>query len=145
MTLYTRDAHAAILATTHANFSVVSQSNGAKPGETVAVFLTGLGVTSPPVSDGFAVPQNPLSVVPASTGMYASVGGYDADLIFAGLTPGAAGLYQINLEIPRNEVSGAADLVIGNAEDRLITDPASGSLLHYTSGFATYSSVFIAQ
>ena len=84
-------------------------------------------------------------MVPASTGMYASVGGYDADLIFAGLTPGAAGLYQINLEIPRNEVSGAADLVIGNAEDRLITDPASGSLLHYTSGFATYSSVFIAQ
>jgi len=145
VTLYTRDAHAAILATTHTNYSVVSQSNGAKPGETVVVFLTGLGATSPPVSDGIAVPLSPFSVVPASTGIYASVGGYDADLIFAGLTPGAAGLYQLNLEIPRSAVSGAADLLIGNAEDRVISDPASGALLHYTAGFATYSSVFIAQ
>lgn len=81
----------------------------------------------------------------ASTGLYASVGGYDANLIFAGLTPTAVGLYQMNLEIPRNVPSGSVDLLVGNAEDRQIVDPASGALLHYTAGFPSYSSVYIAQ
>jgi uncharacterized protein (TIGR03437 family) len=39
-------------AITHANFQVVSPSNPAKRGETILIYLTGLGAVSPTIADG---------------------------------------------------------------------------------------------
>ena len=47
----------------HADYSLVSTASPAKPGETVQVFLTGLGAVKPAVADGVAAPSNPPSQV----------------------------------------------------------------------------------
>ena len=41
-----------------------------------------------------------------------TVGGQNANIILAGLTPGLVGLYQINLQVPTNIGPGDLDLVI---------------------------------
>jgi uncharacterized protein (TIGR03437 family) len=83
----------------HANFTVVNAGNPARPGETVLVFLTGLGAVSPPVADGAAAPSaEPLARVTAP--LRVTVGGRTANVSFQGLAPGLAGLYQLNVEIP---------------------------------------------
>jgi len=39
-------------AITHANYSLVTDSSPAIPGETILIYATGLGATDPPVADG---------------------------------------------------------------------------------------------
>ena len=95
----------------HADFTVVNEGSPAKKGETVLVFLTGLGGTSPAVADGTAGGSNPPSRINA--GMAVLVGGIPADVSFAGLAPGFPGLYQLNVKIPANLVNtGALPLAI---------------------------------
>ena len=96
----------------HADYSVVSQSNPASPGEIVQVFLDGLGVVSPAVADGTAAPgKEPLARATAPMNVY--VGGLAAPNIqYKGLAPGLAGLYQLNVQIPLNLGPGPQDLAI---------------------------------
>ena len=83
----------------HPDYSVVSQSNPAVPGETVQIFLTGLGAVNPAVADGAAAPAKPLAAVVAPVNVY--VGGLAAPAVsFKGLSPGLASLYQLNVQIP---------------------------------------------
>jgi uncharacterized protein (TIGR03437 family) len=42
----------------------------------------------------------------------ATVGGHDAKVLFAGLAPGAVGLYQINVRIPEDAPTGDAVEVV---------------------------------
>ncbi len=98
----------------HSDFSLVTASKPARKGETVLVFLTGLGATSPPVGDGQAGPANPLSLVTANVTVY--VGGLPATVAFKGLAPGFAGLYQLNITIPTDAPSGNVPLAIATAE-----------------------------
>src|SRR5450759_3184584 len=51
------------VAVTHANGAVGTASNPATAGETLVVYVTGLGAVSPPVQDGRAAPLSPLSTV----------------------------------------------------------------------------------
>jgi uncharacterized protein (TIGR03437 family) len=78
----------------HADFSLVSPSSPAKVGETVQIFLTGLGAVTPPVAAGAAGPSNPLSttIVPD---VY--IDGVFATTVFSGLAPTLGGLYQLNV------------------------------------------------
>jgi uncharacterized protein (TIGR03437 family) len=90
----------------HADYSLVSPASPAKRGETVQVFLTGLGAVSPPVADGVAAPSNPLSQValnPSQLNVY--MNGQPAAVQFAGLAPGFPGLYQLNVTVPMNLTS----------------------------------------
>jgi len=104
----------------HANYSPVSQSSPAQVGETVLLYLTGLGSVTPAVGDGAAAPSSPLSMVDENLGLdIADQSGNDANVTsipFAGLAPGFAGLYQINFQIPSGLVSGAASLNIGTQD-----------------------------
>ncbi len=95
----------------HADYSLVTPARPAHPGETVLVYLTGLGAVNPGVADGTAGGGNPLSLVAAPLAVY--VGGSPASVQFAGLAPGFPGLYQINITIPADViVTGSVPLAI---------------------------------
>ena len=66
--------------------------------DTITIFLTGMGQTSPPIQAGQPAPAKPLAaaaVQPAVT-----LGGSDLPVSYAGLVPGQVGVYQINAAIP---------------------------------------------
>jgi uncharacterized protein (TIGR03437 family) len=87
----------------HPDGTLVNDKNPAKPGETVSVFLTGLGGVSPAISDGGAGPTGPYSL--ATNTITAFVGGVQAQVGYAGLAPTFAGLYQLNITIPATGVT----------------------------------------
>jgi uncharacterized protein (TIGR03437 family) len=76
----------------------------ARPGNTIVIYCGGLGPTDPPVPAGVAAPLTPLSRV--MTPVRVSIGGVEAAVAFAGLTPGSAGLYQINAVVPAGAPTG---------------------------------------
>jgi uncharacterized protein (TIGR03437 family) len=94
-------------AVTHADGSLVSASSPASRGETVVIYLTGLGAVSPPVSDGKG--PTGLSRSNSVQAIYFGAAAVDTSaILFQGLTPGYAGLYQINVTIPLSVDSSAA-------------------------------------
>lgn len=89
----------------HANYSEVTASSPAVPGETVLLFMNGLGTVTPAVGDGVAGPSSPLSNSDeaAAIAVYLDDGvnsPAQANVQFAGLAPGFAGLYQVNFTLP---------------------------------------------
>lgn len=83
----------------HADYSIVNASKPAAAGETVLVFLTGMGAVTPAVADGTAGGANPLSNSVNPVTVY--VGGeLCAVQPYNGLAPGFPGLYQINVTLP---------------------------------------------
>jgi uncharacterized protein (TIGR03437 family) len=98
----------------HADGTLVNAQNPAKPGETVSVFLTGLGPVSPSINDGAAGPTNPYSL--ATNTVTAFVGGTSAPVGYAGLAPTLAGLYQVNITIPSGLTAGDNNLDISTPD-----------------------------
>lgn len=98
----------------HADYSLVSASNPAKVGETLQVFLTGLGTVTPPISDGAAGPTNPLSYADVfnNNNLLVWIDGIQGTVTYGGLAPGLSGLYQINVTIPSG-VSSGQDVYLG--------------------------------
>jgi uncharacterized protein (TIGR03437 family) len=87
-----------------ATYALVTSQNPAQAGETVAVYLTGLGAVNPSIPDGSAGPSTTLSN--ATNTITADISGTAATVTFAGLAPTLAGLYQVNLTIPTGLTSG---------------------------------------
>ena len=81
-------------------------ANPAKAGDVVVVYCTGLGATNPAVRSGEAAPASPLAKV--VTPVTVTIGGQPATVQYAGLTPGYAGLYQVNVQIPGGVTPGAS-------------------------------------
>lgn len=92
-----------------ADGALLSPGNGAAPGENIAIFARALGVVDPIPAAGAAAPADPLSrtVHPVEL----AIGGRPADVSFAGLAPGFAGLYQIHATVPA-EVSGNVEVAV---------------------------------
>ncbi|HTS47641.1 MAG TPA: hypothetical protein VMH05_06840, partial [Bryobacteraceae bacterium] len=88
----------------HQDYSLVSSSSPAQVGETIAVYVTGLGSVLGNISDGAAAPTQPL--LDTSNTITATVDGVAATVTFAGLAPDLAGLYQVNVIIPSGVTSG---------------------------------------
>ncbi len=86
------------------NGNLIGPSNPAHAGDLLTMYCLGLGAVAPAVADGAAAPSNP----PASTvnTVTVTVGGQSANVIFSGLTPTLAGLYQINFYVPPNAGTG---------------------------------------
>jgi uncharacterized protein (TIGR03437 family) len=88
----------------HADYSLVTVASPAIRGETVLVYLTGLGAVSPTVADGVAAPSTPplsqVTLTPKQLTVY--LDGESSPVQFAGLAPGFPGLYQINVTIPKD-------------------------------------------
>lgn len=88
----------------HQNGSLVTTTNPAQIGETVSVYGTGLGAVNPTIANGAAGPSSPLSYT-ANT-ITADISGVTATVTFAGLAPGLAGLYQVNVTMPSGLTAG---------------------------------------
>jgi uncharacterized protein (TIGR03437 family) len=95
----------------NADFSTNSPSNPAATGTYVQVFVTGLGITDPPLATGLpgnlTAPLNQTVVTPTAT-----VGFVSAPVLFSGAAPGFIGLYQCNVAIPGGVATGDAVPVI---------------------------------
>jgi len=101
-------------AITHANGSLVTPTAPALPGETVVLYMTGLGAVTPTVKDGAAAPSKPLSTSASVQTIYIdgacpnSPNCDASNITFQGLSPGFAGLYQVNFTVPLTSAAGAA-------------------------------------
>lgn len=82
-----------------------SATQPASTGDALVIYCSGLGPVNPPVADGAAAPLSTLSqtVNPVTV----TIGGQSAQVLFAGLAPGFAGLYQVNAVVPPGVTAGA--------------------------------------
>lgn len=122
----------------------VTAANPAQKGEYISLYLTGLGTVTPTVADGALGPTSPLSTADVNTQLnltvlfndYGSNGttGNSGKIQFAGLAPGLAGLYQINVQVP------TTGLVPGdNVYVELITDTADVNQIQIPYGSSSSS------
>jgi uncharacterized protein (TIGR03437 family) len=96
---------AAQAAAVNEDLTLNSPRNPAPAGSVVALFLTGAGLTEPPLEDGVpAAPPFP----PLALGIQVSVAGVPAEVLYAGAAPGLAGLAQVNIRIPEVASSDVA-------------------------------------
>ena len=96
----------------------------ARPGDVVALFMTGLGATNPAFQSGELPDRAAPTVLPVTV----SLGGIDLapqDVLYAGVAPTLAGVYQVNLRLPPTTVNGdiSVRVRIGN-----FTTPPGGFL-----------------
>ena len=93
---------AGMIASTHADGSVITKDHPAHPGETVVIYGTGLGRTRPELQTGLIemvaaqiLLLSELKVMVAGTALD------HQSIQYAGITPGIPGLYQVNLVLPK--------------------------------------------
>ena len=86
------------------NGLVVTATNPVHRGDTLTIYLTGLGAVNPPVSDGSAGSVNPLSTTVITP--VVQIGGQDAPVLFSGLVPGMPGAYVLNVSVPNSTPQG---------------------------------------
>jgi uncharacterized protein (TIGR03437 family) len=103
-----------------ANNTKVSTTNPAKRGETIQIYLTGLGAVSPAVPDGSPGTSANKTVSPATV----YLNGQAATVVYSGLAPGSPGLYQLNVTIPSGLVLGSSPAVLGIFTANAFTDTA---------------------
>lgn len=100
------------VAATHADSSLLGKAGlfpsaptattPAKPGETIILYGTGFGETSPAVADGTVTSV----LAPLATPAKVTIGGVSATVAFGGLVPPFAGLYQFNVVVPTSLSAG---------------------------------------
>jgi uncharacterized protein (TIGR03437 family) len=107
-----------------ASGTLITKTAPAQSGEYISLYLTGLGTVTPAISEGALGPTGTLSVADqfTSKNLFVYFNDYTAGasvagtIQFAGLAPGLAGLYQINVQVPTG--LGAGD----NVYVELVTD-----------------------
>ena len=82
------------------NNLLVTESNPIHRGDTLTIYLTGIGQTSPVVGDGLPAPVSPLAIAVAP--LIVQLGGVNLPVTYAGLAPGQVGVGQINVTVPNS-------------------------------------------
>jgi len=98
-------ANNGIVAAEHADYSAVSATKPAAPGEVILLYGTGFGPTSPDS------PTAQLVTAPAllANQVQISIGGTTANVAWAGLVE--SGVYQFNVTVPASLASGNAAVI----------------------------------
>lgn len=81
-------------------------SRPANPGEYLSIYANGLGPVQEVVPAGSAAPTD--HTIQATDQIVVGIGGVELQPSFAGLAPGLAGLYQVNVQLPPDAVTGDA-------------------------------------
>jgi uncharacterized protein (TIGR03437 family) len=81
-----------------ANGEIATASNPVRGGDTLVIYTTGLGKTTPEIPAGRPAPADPLSIPLVE--IKVTLAGVELPIAFAGLTPGQIGVYQINVAVP---------------------------------------------
>jgi large repetitive protein len=105
------------------DYSAVTDTSKAHPGETITIYLAGMGATLTGVPSGSPSPGAfQTSVQPTVL-----LDGQNCFIQYAGLTPSGIGLYQINFVVPTNARSGNLSLVVtqGTVPSNTTTLPVS--------------------
>jgi len=98
-------------AVVHSNdFSLVSATKPAKPGEVLSLFATGLGPTKPGVDPGSPFPSSPPAVV--NSPLAVMINAKAAEVLGAVGYPGAVDAYQVNFRVPPDAAPGAATIQV---------------------------------
>jgi uncharacterized protein (TIGR03437 family) len=118
-----------------AGYTVIGLNNPVQPGNIPMLYMTGMGAVTPSLADG--VPSSPTGDPANMLNIYTSSALYvyfDGDaspnIQFAGVVPGnAAGLYQINAQIPTTVSNGAdyVDILTPDAEAEQTTLNIAGA------------------
>jgi uncharacterized protein (TIGR03437 family) len=82
---------------------LVGPTNPLHAGDVAVIWCTGLGAATPAATDGALTPDTPYYTTPNPV---VTIGGQSAGVLFSGLTPGYAGLYQINVTVPSGIAPG---------------------------------------
>ncbi len=101
----------------HQDFSgPITSSQPAQPGEIIHLYGSGFGPVTPPVPDGEAAPATSLSrtMNPVTCGaLDASGNAAPLPVIFAGLAPGMAGTYQLDVQLPNSSTGSPIQVRCG--------------------------------
>lgn len=84
--------------------ALAAPATPARAGDVLVAYATGLGVVTPNVQPGQPAPASPLART--TEPVEVTVGDQPATVQFAGLSPGFAGLYQINFIVPEQAPKG---------------------------------------
>jgi uncharacterized protein (TIGR03437 family) len=104
--IFTLDPASSAGAILHAaDFSLVTSSSPARPGESLLIYCTGLGPLQIAVAAGSSAPSVPplaqTTVLPTVT-----IAGLPATVTYSGLAPGLVGLYQVTVQAPAGLPTG---------------------------------------
>jgi uncharacterized protein (TIGR03437 family) len=112
----------------HSDFNLVTDQNPAHQGETLVMYLVGLGATNPSVPSGTQSPGvEPLArpvIAPTVT-----LDGQPVQIGFSGLTPFGVGLFQINFTVPLNARTNVPLDVVVSQRDGQTDVPANATKL----------------
>lgn len=97
----------------HADFTPVSESSPARPGETLVLAAKGLGATDPLLSPGATFDSAELAVVRAPVEV--TVGGLSAPVLNQIGWPGTADTYRLDFMVPGGVAPGTASLSLSSA------------------------------
>ncbi len=92
-----------LVVATHADGKVVTPESPARPDEIIVLYASGLGRTDPDVIPGRLVTG--AATLLRRTEFKVKISGEDLEdsrILYAGVTPGFAGLYQVNLRLPES-------------------------------------------
>jgi uncharacterized protein (TIGR03437 family) len=106
----------------HPDFHPVTQQAPVDAaGGVLVLYATGLGAVDNAPATGLPAPGPPLANTLITPQI--RVNGNPARVLYSGLAPGFAGLYQLNIEVPAGTASGPAGIVIesGGAVSRTVT------------------------
>jgi uncharacterized protein (TIGR03437 family) len=86
------------------NGQLVTPTNPVYYNDTLVIYVNGMGMTSPQVNAGSPAPSSPLANVVLQPTV--TLGGANLSVSYAGLVPGAIGVYQINATVPSGVPQG---------------------------------------
>jgi uncharacterized protein (TIGR03437 family) len=124
--------------------ALITSSDPAQPGEYISLYLTGLGTVTPPITDGAVGPVTTLSTSDVynagNLGVYFNDYGPDGTvgnaggIQYAGLAPGLAGLYQLNVQVPTNGLASGDNVYV-----EFVTDAADVNQIQIPYGSSSSS------